>query len=169
MAACRTAFPYVRTGLIAGMGRKLPFPVVAGMGGKLPFRRLRSSPMKAAFALIAAMVLTGCSDACSNTAHKTVTSPDGTVRAVLFDRDCGATTGFTTQVSIADGDKTPSGKGNVFIADGGSKPAKWGGPWADVSWVKPKHLLVRYDATARVFAQNKTVGDTEISYQPMRH
>ena len=49
--------------------------------------------------------------------------------AVLFDRHCGATTGFTTQVSVVESDKTPFGKGNVFIADGGTKAAKWGGPW----------------------------------------
>ena len=88
--------------------------------------------------------------------------------AVLFDRDCGATTGSTTQVSLAENDQTPSDKGNVFIADGGTKAATWGGPWADVSWVGPKHLLIRYDATARVFAQSKTVGDTQVSYQPTR-
>jgi hypothetical protein len=88
--------------------------------------------------------------------------------AVLFDRDCGATTGFTTQVSIAESGKTPSGKGNVFVADGGTKVARWGGPWADVSWVGPKHLLIRYDAAARIFALNKMIGDIQVSYQPMR-
>jgi hypothetical protein len=71
-------------------------------------------------------------------------------------------------VSIAESGKTPSGKGNVFIADGGTKAATWGGPWADVSWVGPKHLLIRYDPTAGVFAQNKTIGDTQVSYQPIR-
>ena len=142
--------------------------VAAALGGKLTFRHLRSSPMKAAFILTAVLVLTGCSDMCRNTPHQTVTSPDGGATAVLFERDCGATTGLTAQVSIAGKDKASSRKGNVFIAEGGAKAVTWGGPWADVSWVGPKHLLVRYDASARVFTQNKTVGDTEVSYLPMR-
>ena len=38
---------------------------------------------------------------CATTVHKTVAAPDGELSAVVFDIDCGATTDFNTQVSIA--------------------------------------------------------------------
>ena len=121
----------------------------------------------AAFVLTMPLGLAACSDVCRNTPHQIVDSTDGTSRVVLFDRDCGATTGFTTQVSLVDLDEQASGKGNVFVADKGTNAAAWGGPWADVRWIGPKHLLVRFDATARVFVQNKTVNGVRVSFQPM--
>jgi hypothetical protein len=123
--------------------------------------------MKAAFALMASFGLAACSDMCANTEHQTAKSPDGRITAILFDRDCGATTGFSTQVSLVGPDEKPAGKGNVFIADQGTDSTTWGGPWAELKWLGPNRLLVRYDATARVFAQNGNVGDVQISFEPL--
>ena len=84
--------------------------------------------MKAAFTLTAALVL--CRLLGHVPQHPTSNchvAGRGTT-SVLCDRDCGATTGFTTQVSIADRDKAPSGSGNVFIADGGAQGRDMG--WA---------------------------------------
>lgn len=121
--------------------------------------------MKIAFTFLPALTLAACSDICANTPHQTITSPDGAHQVVLFDRDCGATTGFTTQVSVVEPGETADGKGNVFVADGGEKAADWGGPWAEVRWTGPKQLLVRFDRTARVFDQNESMDGVQISFE----
>ncbi|MDP3674939.1 MAG: hypothetical protein Q8R44_07570 [Novosphingobium sp.] len=123
--------------------------------------------MKAVLALLALFGLAACSDMCANTEHQTVRSPDGDNAAIVFDRDCGATTGFNTQVSVVVVDQKAADKGNVFIADGGARTASWGGPWAKASWVGHNQLLVRYDDTARIFTQNESVGDSQISFEPV--
>ena len=43
---------------------------------------------------------------CGNDIYSETLSPDGELKAVIFQRDCGATTGFSTQVSILDTDET---------------------------------------------------------------
>ena len=109
-------------------------------------------------ALVALAVFsTGCAGTCENTAIQTATAPNGQRTAVLFERNCGATTDFTTQVSVVAAGTEASGKGNVFVADGGDHAAPWGGPWAEISWISPTRLLVRYDASARVFALSLAV------------
>ena len=109
--------------------------------------------------------LVGCADGCENTPVQTVAAPSGHQKAVLFERSCGATTGFTTQISLVKGGEQPSGKGNVFIADGGLEAASWGGPWAEVLWLSPGHLLVKYDASARVFEQHANADGVRISFE----
>jgi len=42
----------------------------------------------------------GSLDMCGNEVKARVSSPDGSREAVVFQRDCGATTGFSTQVSV---------------------------------------------------------------------
>jgi len=119
------------------------------------------------FALLAALV-SGCSDACKNSTVSTVTAPGGDLKASLFQRDCGATTGFSSQVSITNIAGGPSGAGNVFVADtdhGAASTATWGGPWVEVRWLSPQDLLIRYDASARVFTQNESVSGVNISYE----
>lgn len=46
-----------------------------------------------------ALFLSGCG-MCGNNTVLSVTSPNGGYVAVVYTRDCGATTGFSTQVSI---------------------------------------------------------------------
>jgi hypothetical protein len=50
----------------------------------------------AAFAGIAVIFGSGC----ANEVLSQTVSPDAKMKAVVFQRDCGATTGFSTQVSI---------------------------------------------------------------------
>ncbi|HEY0281498.1 MAG TPA: hypothetical protein VGC27_02615 [Rhizomicrobium sp.] len=55
---------------------------------------------------------------CENTVVKSVVSPDGRHKAVLFQRNCGATTGFSSQVSIIPASLwLPDHSGNAFVAD----------------------------------------------------
>ncbi|MEJ6473976.1 hypothetical protein [Pseudoalteromonas piscicida] len=54
-------------------------------------------------------------DMCGNYFHSESFSPNGELKAVIFQRDCGATTGFSTQISILDvDDKLENEMGNVF-------------------------------------------------------
>lgn len=115
-----------------------------------------------------ACLTSGCSDGCENSTISKVGAPTGDLEAVLFQRDCGATTGFSSQVSVADVGKAASGVGNVFVADtdhGAASAASWGGPWVELRWLSPQNLLIRYDAKARVFTQNKSVSGVTVSYE----
>jgi hypothetical protein len=118
-------------------------------------------------ALLATLVA-GCAETCENKPVATATAPAGAMRAILFQRDCGSTTGFSSQVSIVTTTATSRGGGNVFIADTGHGTAmatSWGGPWVELRWLSPQHLLIRYDANARVFTQNETVSGVSIAYE----
>lgn len=78
--------------------------------------------------LIAAIILAVCiggaiflsagfngADMCGNDIKQSMLSPDGKLKAVIFSRDCGATTGYTTAVAILDKKETlPNTIGNVF-------------------------------------------------------
>ena len=86
----------------------------------------------------------------------------------MFQRDCGATTGFSTQISILRPNDNPIGGGNAFIADddhGAARVGSWGGSWADAKWLAPDHLLIRYAAKSRIFKQDNSVSGVEITYQ----
>ena len=123
--------------------------------------------MKAAI-LAALMMCSGCSDACQNTVASRSLSPDGNHAAVLFQRDCGATTGFSTQISILDADGKPSGGGNAFVADddhGAARVGNWEGSWAEMKWLSTERLLIRYAAKSRLFKQKESVSGVSITYQ----
>lgn len=87
---------------------------------------------------------------------------------MLFQRDCGATTDFSTQLSIIEQGESPSGGGNTFRADsdhGAAAVGEWGGPWAEMRWLAPDHLLIRYAAKSRIFEQDDEVSGVKVSYQ----
>jgi hypothetical protein len=66
--------------------------------------------------LLVAVVLAACRDMCGNEISQSVASPSGSLKAVVFARDCGATTGFSTQVSILPNTKSlPNEAGNVLV------------------------------------------------------
>lgn len=117
-------------------------------------------------AALPVMLLAGCGNPlCTTEQIKNIVSPDGSHNAVMFMRECGATTDFTTQVSV-----DPSlfqSIGNVFVADGynGGTRGEWGGPWADVTWTGPSHLLITYDGKARIFDQQTNVNGVTVTYR----
>tara|TARA_R110000787_G_scaffold37656_1_gene95526 strand:- start:178 stop:564 length:387 start_codon:yes stop_codon:yes gene_type:complete len=117
--------------------------------------------------LVITALLGGCSDGCQNTVLASFASPNGRASAVLFQRDCGATTGFSTQISVVRGDAQPSGAGNAFVADDnhGAAEATNGGLWAEARWIDGSHLLVRYDAQSRIFKQEREIAGVQITYE----
>ncbi len=112
----------------------------------------------------------GCAPSCSNKIVAEVLSPDAGTMAVVFARDCGATTGFSTHVSVvAAHDHEPEGVGNVFVSDDNHGAA---GLRTDntldvsVRWLSNTRMLIRYPARARVFVKNTQVRGVVIDYEP---
>src|SRR6266542_2268090 len=97
-----------------------------------------------------------CAPMCGVSLVRRVPSPDGRWEAVLFERDCGATTDFATHVSVLrTGAKLPNKQGNQFIADSDHGQAPHvDGNVINVSsqWAGPDSLVVRYDRKARFFS-----------------
>ena len=118
------------------------------------------------------LLVGGCSDSCTNTLVTSAIAPDGEHRAALFQRDCGATTGFSTQISVAASGQRPSSTGNAFRADddhGAATVGKWGGPWAEVKWFAATHLHVRYASRSRVFEKADQIGGVRLTYEEVAH
>ena len=105
---------------------------------------------------------------CGNDLLSDVASPGGAHHAVVFQRACGATTGFSTQLSVLAADAAlPDSGGNVFSADDdhGRAPAgPGGGPRVAARWIAANTLEVRYDARARVFTRELRYDGIEIRF-----
>jgi hypothetical protein len=103
---------------------------------------------------------------CDNAILTEVPAPDRRMRAIVFQRDCGATTDLSTQVSLLSGSRPlPNDGGNVFIADtdhGRAPAGPGGGPVVQVRWVEPRELEVHHDARARVFSADSLVNGVSI-------
>lgn len=71
---------------------------------------------------IAGLFIYATSDMCRNEVYSQVLSPDGKHKAVVFQRDCGATTGYSTQITIIDSsDELRNESGNIYVIDGHPK------------------------------------------------
>jgi hypothetical protein len=106
---------------------------------------------------------------CGNDLVNEVRSPGGKIKAVVFQRDCGATTGFSTQVSLLSSNKSlPNESGNLFVAttDHGNAPAAaWGGPIVEISWTDDANLLLRHDKRAGLSKREESLGGVKIRYE----
>src|SRR5215471_21743463 len=124
-----------------------------------------SVPRRVAIAALS-VALNGCLDPCGNEIKIESVSPDGAKRAVVFERSCGATTPFSTHVSVLNaGEALPGSAGNVFDADGNHGAVK--DVIVTVRWVSTRQLVLRYPAGARVFVRNGEVNAVAIEYEPV--
>ncbi len=131
--------------------------------------------MKYFLAVLLVISLGGCFDplsgTCGNNIVEEVKSPNGQFKAVIFERNCGATTGFSTQVSILSAQTSLSNEsGNVFVADDGDRKTvlagRGNGPSVWAKWLGPNKLKIVYDRGARTFSMEKQYQGVSISYQP---
>jgi hypothetical protein len=87
---------------------------------------------------------------------------------VVFQRDCGATTGFSTQVSIIDrGKALPNESANIFTADtnhGQAPKSKGGGPEVKIELLSHDVIRIYHHPNARVFKRESRVNDITIGY-----
>lgn len=86
------------------------------------------------------------------------------LKAVTFQRDCGATTNFSFQVSIVDSSVTvPEGSGNLVVLGAG----KHGNPIQAVDWISEHELEVRYSSDARVYKKSSDVEGITLKLVPV--
>lgn len=108
-------------------------------------------------------------DLCGNRVLAEAVSPDQRLKAVVFQRDCGASTGFSTQVSLIGAQEAlPNASGSVFSADSnrGAVPASAaGGPVVQVRWASGRALVITHHAGARVFTQKDLVSGVAVAYE----
>jgi len=94
-------------------------------------------------------------DMCGNEIIQEVPSPSGEKVAYIFNRDCGATTGVSFQLSIMDkGDDLPNKSGNTFVAEGDFT----------IEWVSEKILSVKYRKSSETYEMDKRVNGIKVEY-----
>jgi hypothetical protein len=108
--------------------------------------------------LLASVALHGCgADLCGNDNVRATASPDGTLTALVFRRDCGATTGFSTHISIVR-------SGTALSNDPGNVLTVAGEPPVTVTWQGPTRLVVA-NVGDKVFRRADRVGGISIDYR----
>jgi hypothetical protein len=86
----------------------------------------------------------GCPDPCDNDQPIETFSPSGKWKVIVFRRGCGATTGFSTHVSLVPrGESLPKAPGNLLVVDDGRGSAK-------VDAASRIHIDVTFDGDAVV-------------------
>lgn len=114
------------------------------------------------------LVTPDMSDMCRNEVISESPSPDGTKRLVVFQRDCGATTDFSTQVSVLPASAPlPNAKGNVFISDtdhGVAPAGPSGGPSVTVTWESARSVVLTHHPKVRVFKSESDAGGVQVRY-----
>jgi hypothetical protein len=122
-----------------------------------------------AWVVVAAPGLVLGAGGCENTTLAQAVSPRGAHRAVVFARSCGATTGFSTQVSVVPARAGLANEGgNVFVADtdhGAAPSGPGGGPVVEVAWLDESRLVIRHDPRARVFHSEPRAGAVQVTYE----
>ncbi len=115
------------------------------------------------------------SQLCATTVIDQVLSPNKTLKAVLFQIDCGATSSFNSQVVIVAGDKVVSLNGTLpesfFVADSGGNAApagKGGGPEVRLSWTSDTNLQIQHHELARIFKAENSSKGLAIKYATFR-
>jgi hypothetical protein len=109
------------------------------------------------------VVQTAFDDMCGNQIISEIPSQDRMYRVVAFQRSRGATTGFSTQVSVLKaGEVLPNESGNLFVADtdhGKAPSGIGGGPEVRISWVGLRSIRLTYHKNSRVFLSNSKVSE----------
>ena len=92
-------------------------------------------------------------------------SPNGENKIVVFQRDAGATTGFSVQVSVLKSNKNlkNSDKGNIFVI-AGNKTDFESGKLFDISWLDEKTLNITLHSDKKVYKQVEKLENISIQY-----
>jgi hypothetical protein len=115
---------------------------------------------------VLAMICTAC-DPCENLVLQEEPAPSGAQKAVVFQRQCGALGGASTQISVLPASAKPFAGGNIFGADANadqSLETQSGEPSISVKWLGEQELQITYDARVRVFQSEKALGNVTVTY-----
>ena len=84
---------------------------------------------------------------------------------MIFQRDAGATTGFSIQVSVLKSNKNlkNSDKGNIFVI-AGNKTDFESGKLFDISWLDEKTLNITLHSDKKVYKQVEKLENISIQY-----
>jgi hypothetical protein len=101
---------------------------------------------------------------CQNSPGNEIFSPNGDLKAVIFDRDCGATTDTAVNISIVPHDRTlnHADVANVFVADSNHGASSLS--YLFVDWKSNDAVMITYPRKARVFRQEMHVENVTVSY-----
>lgn len=110
---------------------------------------------------------------CGNDFIEAIPSPDGSKKVVVFQRDCGATTGLSTQASLLSRSEALSNNsGNIFTSDanhGAASSGRGGGPELRVVWRSPSTAAISYHPAVRIFKAESDVDGVKFSYSAVEN
>ena len=108
-------------------------------------------------------------DMCGNVVVAEYPSPDASTRVVVFVRNCGATTDFSTHASLLGPDtRLANSVGDLFAADtdhGAAPSGPNGGPEVRVRWEGPTAMVLEHQERARVFRAEQHVAKVNVTYK----
>lgn len=108
-------------------------------------------------ALGIALLSGGCDLGCENEVRDILLAPTGALAVVVFERSCGATVGFNTQVSIVRSGNKPNGPGNALILDG-KVPLT-------IRWISEREIVVEGASGPKSFKRESSVVGVSIVYE----
>ena len=99
------------------------------------------------------------SDMCGNEINIELVSPDNKHKAIIYQRDCGATTGFSTQISIIKrNEKLPNKNGNVLTSAGHPSDNNY-----KLKWLGAEKLLISNTHGNHIYFKENKIGIISIS------
>ena len=108
--------------------------------------------------VVLAVTVKSFSSLCKNNIIKSSDSPDKFWKVVLFERDCGATTDYSSQVSLLSAGATLEDEaGNIFIAESRSEGYA-------LTWTDTKSILIS-GIKGEIFKQELSKNGISIRYQ----
>jgi hypothetical protein len=110
--------------------------------------------------------MTGCDDLCSNEVIVEKVNNSKAYKLIHFDRNCGATTGNSNQLSIVSIDEDLDNEGgNVFIASSNSGSNLETDRGVVAKWLNDSTVLVKYERDLTVFEKVDKVGEINVVYE----
>jgi hypothetical protein len=108
-------------------------------------------------------------DMCENSTIEEKLSPNKKFKAIIFTRDCGATTGYSTQLSIIEtSGELDNETGNVLIMSdkvGDGLSFDNGGAKVQALWTSDNSLTIYIDERTKFTRQKDEIEDIKITYE----
>ena len=105
--------------------------------------------------LLISLIFSSC-DFCGNQILEKQVSPNGQWQLIKFDRDCGATTGNSIQISILPNNIALGNEaGNTFVSEVDS---------VSMQWIGEKEVLIRYPEYLKTYTKEASIQTVRVSY-----